>query len=618
MMQSTALRCLTLLATVLVITGHPTGAPDRPSICASMKPGHVNTPQKLPPPFTIEMSKDTYYPGDKITVTIKGKGSFRFKGFLIQARRADFRRNQTEPIGRWEEQAGTKAICRDGNGNGLTHTDGVDGSDSPKNQLQLKWVAPNKVTKGHLEFRVTVVSTYAEYWVAERSAVLADPSAPALPNRQSPQIPDDYPVPDIEVSQCGKGRGCYREPEDCKETCNEKGCEECDNMVMWEDKGDYVDYQISADTDGWVALGFSEDKLMGKDAVVECVWNEKLKGVVVRPSWNAADGKSNEILSQDASVLGLSRMAGFKSNGRVKCVFRREKVVNGQDQAFNLQNSYHLLLGKGDVDEDGFKKMHSLEPNKFPMVSPSKVLASDHDDISGRARYPLVKAHGCLMLVAWMMCGSLAIIMARYYKPMWPNDRFCGQRVWFAIHRGCNLVAMLCTIIAFIIIFIHVGGYSQLPELPASAHPPLGITVTILVILNPLLSLCRCKPGDRLRPLFNWFHWLFGTAAFVLAAPTMFIGMSLYKAFVPWWATWVAVAFFLFHIIIELMLEIHGCINGPKQKSRSAEYELTKQSQVAGYEPDPVGTRFKTTLMSIYLVVMVICGLIMIIAVAAG
>ena len=52
-------------------------------------------------------------------------------------------------------------------------------------------------------------------------------------------------------------------------------------------------------------------------------------------------------------------------------------------------------------------------------------------------------------------------------------------------------------------------------------------------------------------------------------APQMFIGLSLPKVHAPWWVTWVLVAFLLFHIIIELLLEIHGCINSRKQKRMS-------------------------------------------------
>jgi len=51
-----------------------------------------------------------------------------------------------------------------------------------------------------------------------------------------------------------------------------------------------------------------------------------------------------------------------------------------------------------------------------------------------------------------------------------------------------------------------------------------------------------------------------------VSVPAIFIGLNLHKAFVPAWATWVFTAFVLFHLIIELLLEIHGCLNARKQK----------------------------------------------------
>jgi len=48
--------------------------------------------------------------------------------------------------------------------------------------------------------------------------------------------------------------------------------------------------------------------------------------------------------------------------------------------------------------------------------------------------------------------------------------------------------------------------------------------------------------------------------------PALLIGLNLHKAFVPSWSTWIITAFFLFHLVIELMLEIHGCLNARKQQ----------------------------------------------------
>lgn len=68
---------------------------------------------------------------------------------------------------------------------------------------------------------------------------------------------------------------------------------------------------------------------------------------------------------------------------------------------------------------------------------------------------------------------------------------------------------------------------------------------------HPLSYLCELNISDTL-----------------ISVPTVFIGLSMQKAAVPSWATWVMMAFFLFHLIVELLLEIHGCINSKKQRGK--------------------------------------------------
>lgn len=57
------------------------------------------------------------------------------------------------------------------------------------------------------------------------------------------------------MSSCGKTKGCYRNPKGCSELA-------CDLAVTWKDHGENVEFELTADTDGWVAVGFSEDKKM--------------------------------------------------------------------------------------------------------------------------------------------------------------------------------------------------------------------------------------------------------------------------------------------------------------------------------------------------------------------
>ena len=55
---------------------------------------------------------------------------------------------------------------------------------------------------------------------------------------------------------CGKTKGCYRNPAACSEAA-------CDVVVTWLRRNDRsYEFELSADTDGWVALGLSDDKKM--------------------------------------------------------------------------------------------------------------------------------------------------------------------------------------------------------------------------------------------------------------------------------------------------------------------------------------------------------------------
>ena len=59
----------------------------------------------------------------------------------------------------------------------------------------------------------------------------------------------------IDVTGCGKTKGCYRDPPGCSG-------DSCTVLVTWKDKNDVVSFELTGDTDGWVAVGFSTDNIM--------------------------------------------------------------------------------------------------------------------------------------------------------------------------------------------------------------------------------------------------------------------------------------------------------------------------------------------------------------------
>jgi hypothetical protein len=591
---------LVLLAYVLCVhraVALPDGAPE--DACGTMTPEHPNTaPQTRPAPFSIILSQETYIPGDTIgiRVTIKMTEPGRtFKGFMILTRRMD---TENRTLGSFRKIPGTKHVCSTA---GLTHTAG--NPSGPMRELTVEWNPPSSTQSPiNIQFRVTIVVDFQTYWVDERSQILYDRRSTRAVV-VTPSTPRTF-VTDI-TQGCGVTKGCYRNPPNCRE-------ESCDIVATWRHEKDHVEFELSADTDGWVALGLSDDKLMGNDDVMECAWNKSKAAVDVRQSINK--DKTNHVLPR----ADLPHVEWSRSKGRLRCQFYLNKA-----NSVLLDRLNHLLLAKGPVSDTGTKLRHSLETNKYPYISPNKVhILGKKVDLTYTARDPLVKAHGCLMLIGWMMCASTAILLAKYYKRMWPNSRLCGVEVWFAVHRGLMIACLVCTVIAFILIFVHVGGYSKMPDYPEKAHPPLGICVMILCLLNAILAIFHCKPTSRCRPIFNWFHWLFGTVAYVLQMPAIFIGLNLHKAFVPSWATWIITAFVLFHLIIELLLEIHGCLNAKKQQRRDDDFgqkvKLDFKGDYHNFKEEPVGHHFKKIIITLYLIVVIVLGIVMVIAVAAG
>lgn len=97
------------------------------------------------------------------------------------------------------------------------------------------------------------------------------------------------------------------------------------------------------------------------------------------------------------------------------------------------------------------------------------------------------------MVFAWVFCASIGLILARYYKPMWTNQKACGQKVWFSYHRALMLTCMFLTIIAFILILVETNGIFDVTSmtLPWKAHPIIGLIAIICSLLNVSITLYR-------------------------------------------------------------------------------------------------------------------------------
>ncbi|KAA3681452.1 uncharacterized protein DEA37_0001821 [Paragonimus westermani] len=235
-------------------------------------------------------------------------------------------------------------------------------------------------------------------------------------------------------------------------------------------------------------------------------------------------------------------------------------------------NAYYLVVTRGDdVLSGGFDRPfaggESMAKQSVVITSP---LYGSMTGINGQGS-PLMKTHGCLMVLAWVLCASVGVILSRYYKDMWPNSGLFGDPVWLQSHRILQASCVILTCIAILLALIFCEGYSKVSTYPYYVHPILGLIVFLLALINPLITLCRCKIDNPNRPWFNWIHFFIGTFAHVLSVPTMMLGLRMPAAgfqlqFLNY-PLWILIFFVIFQFCIELILELHGCLYYRRNKS---------------------------------------------------
>ena len=196
-------------------------------------------------------------------------------------------------------------------------------------------------------------------------------------------------------------------------------------------------------------------------------------------------------------------------NGVISCRFTRPIASPGNDRIADFSSNIHVFLASGPMKDRLVHGMHTVNPvasskQDLTTVGAGRVAATD----ANQETRPLWKAHGILMIIAWVLVALCGTLQPRYYREMWPNSRPCGLQVWFAVHRPLMFIATILFTIAFILAMVAAKGeYRQQPQLPQKAHPILGLIALILGWINPIISFFRCNPGAHYRPVFNWIHF---------------------------------------------------------------------------------------------------------------
>ncbi|XP_063422328.1 putative ferric-chelate reductase 1 homolog isoform X2 [Mytilus trossulus] len=318
--------------------------------------------------------------------------------------------------------------------------------------------------------------------------------------------------------------------------------------------------------DQYIAVGFSSDKKMGDDSVTECVMTNGNTFSVVN-SFNV-DDDDNEMTT--APATGLSAISGTYTNGILDCSFQRANTT-ADPQITSLLTDWYLFWAIG-------RMKHSEKHEHEDWGISSKVVDLQTYEDVGELGKPKVKAHGCLTIIAWVGFCSIGVVLARYYKPMWISKKLFGAAIWIQVHRALMIAAALFNLIAVIVIF--EGEFEIYGSSFQNAHPVLGMIVTVVSVLNCIGGFLRPGPKHKFRPYFNWAHLIMGLLSYILGVFTIGIGLSIDDAHVPFDVIYVLVAFVVYQISFEVILEFIDR-TGKRKQSEAGSYD-TKMNSIGG------------------------------------
>ncbi|XP_019851677.1 PREDICTED: putative ferric-chelate reductase 1 [Amphimedon queenslandica] len=295
------------------------------------------------------------------------------------------------------------------------------------------------------------------------------------------------------------------------------------------DNEDFIDFKLSGQAKGWVAVGFSATRAMSANDVFGCKKDSSGSTVYALDTWNPTKHYASNVL--DGSQNGVCQYHTEYTNGRINCVFSHYIHVINEGQDYDLNQSlyriYSALSDKGGPHLEHLHK-HSFTPS---MTSKKSNIIDDinNNGTSGTPIWPrkiLLKCHGIFMITSWLLLATSGIFFAAWMKPVLPNGE------WFIAHRILMIVSLFVGMLGFMLPFIAnaqyvVPGFLYFSGLTA-AHFVIGVIVMTLQIANPIIALCRCKPDSKRRWIFVLIHGhLTGYIVLLLALVNIGIGISL-------------------------------------------------------------------------------------------
>ncbi|CAF4554849.1 unnamed protein product, partial [Rotaria sp. Silwood2] len=230
------------------------------------------------------------------------------------------------------------------------------------------------------------------------------------------------------------------------------------------------------------------------------------------------DGYSPSVLVTTASNYGgifqVSRVA--QNNGVIYCEFTLSNFTNTLDRRkkrsislLSQNTQYHILTAIGNLDSSNSLIQHFATGVLTQMIqlNQPETITTNNTQESTNNKTILLRAHGIIMLLLWMLFVPTGILLARYFRQSWSKLKLCATPVWYIMHQIVMNFAVVMTLISFVLILIYKRGAWTSQSLSREfAHSIMGLVVVSTVTLESIMTIFRCRPDHPRRFIFNYMH----------------------------------------------------------------------------------------------------------------
>eukprot|EP00966_Prymnesium_polylepis_P065587 1522214-Prymnesium_polylepis.1 len=123
------------------------------------------------------------------------------------------------------------------------------------------------------------------------------------------------------------------------------------------------------------------------------------------------------------------------------------------------------------------------------------------------------------MGLSWLLLAPLGVLVARYGKTALKGGE---PAKWFLVHRASQSMAVLMTIVGVVVAIAETD--SLFGEHMFNAHTTMGIVVTAIMVIQPLIAIARPAKDAASRPAWSEAHKLLGYATCVCTVVLCVLG----------------------------------------------------------------------------------------------